>query len=124
VWEPRCRPRFICDVLPQEGRYPLPQHGTAQRTMGFRQRERRRKRRAAQQSAAAASRLTGSSAAKWWLTVVISKTCCARCGLILIAGAEMVYRHRPLEALCVPCGESDPDVRQSWRPSIRWERSR
>lgn len=93
-------------------------------SMGFRQRQRRRKRRAAQQGAAALSRRTGSSAAKWWLTIVSTKTCCARCGLILTVGAEMVYRHTPREALCLTCAEADQSVKSAYRPSLKWERAR
>lgn len=88
--------------------------------MGFKQRERKRRRKAAMTAAQERARTSGPSAG-WWLTVVQSTTCCARCGGVLRTGAAMVYRASPREASCMSCAESRG---LSWRPSVRWERSR
>jgi hypothetical protein len=61
-------------------------------------------------------------AGRWYLTIVKRTTCCARHGGILRPGMDMVYRHTPREALCISCADSDPLV--SYRPSLRWERSK
>lgn len=92
--------------------------------MGYRQRQRRRKRHAAQQAAQREARESGSSREKWWLTVCVVATACARCGAMLRAGVELVYRREPRESLCLPCAERDSDVRGSYRPSVQWERKR
>jgi hypothetical protein len=55
---------------------------------------------------------------------VIRDTCCARCRQMLRVGMDMVYRSRPREALCQLCADRDPEIRRSWRPSLRWERER
>jgi hypothetical protein len=89
--------------------------------MGFKQRERKRKRRAAQAAAQRQSRRASSAAAKHSLTVVTQTTCCARCGLVLRVGCELVYRHRPGEALCLPCADR---AGVSYRPSLRWDERR
>jgi hypothetical protein len=89
--------------------------------MGFKQRERRRKRRAAQAAAQRQSRRDSSAAARHWLTLVTETTCCATCGLVLRKGGAIVYRHRPREALCVPCADR---AGVSYRPSLRWEKRR
>jgi len=89
--------------------------------MGFKQRESKRKKRAAVAASQRTARESGSSARKWWLTLVTKDTCCARCAGVLRAGREMVYRHAPREALCLPCAEADG---LCYRPSVRWERAR
>ena len=90
--------------------------------MSFKQREKKRKKNAAMTSAQATARATGSSAGKWWLTIAVTTTCCARCAGVLRKGREMVYRARPLEALCKDCAERDTSITP--RPSARWERDR
>lgn len=102
----------------------LPGSTEGRTAMGYRQRERKRKQKTAQQRDQRTSRRSGSSGAKWWLTIVGTTTCCARCGAVLRAGREMVYRHRPREALCVACAERDAQVRRAYRPSLRWERQK
>jgi RNase P subunit RPR2 len=89
--------------------------------LGFKKRERRRRKRVAQVAAQSASRRSGSSASRWWLTPVRTKTCCARCGLVLSPGRGMVYRHEPRESLCHPCADGG---RVPYRTSLRWERKR
>jgi hypothetical protein len=74
--------------------------------MGYKQREKRRKAKAAQDRAQAVGRRDGRSGSSWWLTIVKLDTCCARCARTLRTGREMVYRHEPREALCVPCADS------------------
>jgi hypothetical protein len=67
-------------------------------------------------------RRSGSSAGQWWLTPVLRDTCCAKCaGLLRRGKKDMVYRHRPREALCIDCAE---DLGVSFRPSARWEERR
>src|SRR4051794_1624021 len=95
---------------------------TRKNGMGFKQRERKRKKAAATAASQRAARESGSSARKSWLTIVASDTCCARCGGVLRVGREMIYRHSPREALCLPCAEADSGL--SYRPSARWERAR
>jgi hypothetical protein len=80
----------------------------------------KRKARAAATRNQRASRENGGSD-QHWLTLVSSKTCCATCARILKPDTEMVYRHRPLEALCLLCADT---AGIKARPSIRWERSR
>lgn len=87
--------------------------------MGFRQREKKRKKKAAVALAQAESRRSGSSSGKFWLTLVTQKTCCAKCGGILVVGREMVYRAQPREALCVACADGRGVF---YRPSVRWEK--
>jgi hypothetical protein len=97
--------------------------------VGFKARERKRRRRAAGMAAGAKgreqrrSRSSGSSAGKWWLTIATRKGCCANvgCGVILKEGAEVVYRHSPMETLCVRCADR---AGHRYRPSLRWERAR
>jgi hypothetical protein len=89
--------------------------------MSYRSRERKRRQRIAQGRAQADARRSGSSAERYWLTVTRQTTCCARCGYVLRPGREVVYRHRPLEVLCVPCADRE---QVPYRPSLRWERDR
>lgn len=89
---------------------------------GFKQRERKRRAKVARTSAARKARTTGSSCRLRWLTLVKEDTCCARCAGMLRIGREMVYRHTPREALCLPCADADPAV--SYRPSAAWESKR
>jgi hypothetical protein len=70
-------------------------------------------------SAAIAKRKRESSLSpSWWLTPVRTTTACARCGGLLRAGRDMVYRRVPLEILCVCCAEGDSTV--TFKPSKRW----
>lgn len=44
---------------------------------------------------------------RWFLTLVTRKaTVCAVCGLKLVKGGEMVYRHEPVEVRCVHRGRA------------------
>jgi hypothetical protein len=90
--------------------------------MSYKQRERKRKKTVAVAEAQKRSRSSGSSSQRWWLTIVTSHTCCARCSGLLRIGREMVYRHTPREALCLPCADRDTAIR--YRPSLQWERAR
>lgn len=98
--------------------------------MGYKARERKRRRRAAGQQAGARnreqrrSRQSGSSSGKWWLTIATRKGCCANigCAAILKEGAEIVYRHSPMETLCVRCAERHPEAHR-FRPSVAWEKA-
>ena len=91
--------------------------------MSWRARERRRKKRLALRRDKSTARKSGSSKRAWYLTLASSKTCCARisCRRILGVGSEIVYRHEPMEILCVPCADRE---QVPYRPSVRWERSR
>jgi hypothetical protein len=89
--------------------------------MSYRSRERKRRERIAQRRAQSNARRSGSSADRHWLTIVAQKTCCARCGYVLKPGREMVYRHRPREALCVSCADRQ---QLPYLPALRWERER
>jgi hypothetical protein len=88
--------------------------------MGFKQRERRRTKKFARERSQKEARGSGSSAGWWWLTPVSRDTCCARpaCRTVLRRGGEMVYRHEPLEALCVRCADRE---RIFYRPSLAME---
>jgi hypothetical protein len=60
---------------------------------------------------------------RWFLTLVTRKaSVCAVCGVKLVKGGEMVYRHEPVETRCVDCGGREPDSK-GFRPSLRWERA-
>jgi hypothetical protein len=89
--------------------------------MSFKGRQRRRKRAEAAAAAQRAARRSGSSARRHWLTLLRRKGCCARCGDVLRDGAEAVYRHEPMELLCLRCANH---LRVGYRPSVRWERAR
>jgi ribosomal protein S27E len=60
--------------------------------------------------------------ARWFLTVARDKVACARCGTIIPLDGEMVYRHRPREWRCLPCGTRLDDSK-GYRTSLRWERA-
>ena len=92
--------------------------------MSYRQRERKRRMQAA---AGETSKRKGKGKGKgegasagWWPTLVVRDCACARCGMVLRVGREMVYRRTPREARCVVCAEGDPGCR--WRPSLAWEK--
>ena len=61
------------------------------------------------------------TAARWFLTVASNKAACARCGAIIPVDGDMVYRHRPREWRCLPCGTRLDDSKR-YRTSLRWER--
>jgi ribosomal protein S27E len=63
------------------------------------------------------------TAARWFLTLAWNKTACARCGAVIPVDGEMVYRHRPREWRCLPCGTRLKDSK-GYRTSLRWERAR
>jgi hypothetical protein len=90
--------------------------------MGYKQRERqrRRRKRLASNAAQTTARRSRSSARKWWLTIATRKGYCANvaCGVILKEGAEVVYRHSPMETLCLRCADR---AGHRYRPSVRWE---
>ncbi len=91
--------------------------------MSYRQRERKRRMKAAAGGVAQRrSHESASAAARWWLTLVRQDCACARCGLVLRVGREMVYRKTPRESRCVACAELDAECR--WRPSLAWEKAR
>jgi hypothetical protein len=79
-------------------------------------------REAGQMTARRKSRFTSSSASKWWLTLVKRDTCCARCGHVLRQDRQMVYRHEPVEAICIACADEDTAVK--YAASVQWERAR
>ena len=54
--------------------------------------------------------------ARWFLTVARNKAACARCD------GDLVYRHRPRELRCLPCGTQLGDSK-AYRTSLRWERA-
>lgn len=100
--------------------------------MSYQARERKRRKKEKEsvaiesmRSARSASRssvsATTASKGKFWLTIVKKRTCCARCGLVLKVGAEMVFRYAPRESLCQPCAI---DAKVRFRPSTRWVRER
>ena len=84
--------------------------------MGFRERESRRRKEAAIKAGKAKCRGRSDG---WWLTIVTATTCCAKCGMVLREGREMVFRAKPLEARCQLHAEG-----LRFRPSVRWEQQR
>jgi hypothetical protein len=91
--------------------------------VGFKQRERKRKQKAAAKIAQARSRQSGTSTSNWWLTPLTSTASCARCGTVVRADSDGVYRHVPREVRCVPCAEKLKDSK-GYRPSLRWGKNR
>jgi ribosomal protein S27E len=63
------------------------------------------------------------TAARWFLTVARNKDVCARCGAVIPVNGDMVYRHRPREWRCLPCGTRLEDSK-GYRTSLRWEAAR
>ena len=88
--------------------------------MSFKSREKKRK--AARAVSIAVQQQKPATEARWFLTPVRRQAVCRSCGGRLHRGSDMVYRHTPREALCVPCADADPGV--SYRPSVRWEKAR
>ena len=92
--------------------------------MSYRSRQKKRERRAAEGQGRHATRpaRTTDTPGRWFLTLVTRTCCCARCGGVLRAGADMVYRHTPRECLCTACAHVDPAIKP--RPSLKWEHTR
>lgn len=84
---------------------------------------RQKKRRYKQAVARSKRRHADETAKRWFLTLARKKASCAKCGDVLQAGGEVVYRHEPREVRCVRCASRLEDSK-SFRPSLRWERAR
>ena len=90
--------------------------------MSWKSREKKRRYKLMEQKAIAKAkaRRNAATAHGWYLVHNDKDTCCARCGVVLRRDVEAVYRHKPREIRCLPCGRSHADSKD-FRPSTRWE---
>jgi hypothetical protein len=82
--------------------------------MGYKSRTKKR----AQRSAQRQQRDSKEGKTRHYLTLNRYKACCNECAGILKEGAEIVFRYRPREILCLRCADAK-GVKP--RPSLRWE---